>query len=158
MCPASSFESKTPHRAARHYAAGVEDLATGTALRPNAQFRIGSITKTFVATIVLQLVGEGRLSLDEPVAQRLPRLLSNGARITVRQLLNHSSGLPDYTNDPELLAGIVQNRVWHPRELIAIAAEAPAAVYPRQRLVVLQHQLHRGGSAHRSGYRPPAGP
>lgn len=119
-----------PHRAARQYTAGVDDLATGAALRPTAQFRIGSITKTFVATIVLQLVGEGRLRLDEPVAQRLPRLLSNGAQITVRQLLNHTSGLPDYANDPELLAGIVQNRVWHPRELIAIAAKHPQLFPP----------------------------
>ena len=119
-----------PHHAARHYTAGVQDLATGTALRPTARFRVGSITKTFVATIVLQLVGEGRLRLDEPVAHRLPRLLTNGARITVRQLLNHTSGLPDYANDPELLAGIVQNRVWRPRELIAIAAKHPQLFPP----------------------------
>lgn len=119
-----------PHRAARRYTAGVDDLATGSALRPNAQFRIGSITKTFVATIVLQLVGEGRLRLDEPVAQRLPRLLRNGARITVRQLLNHTSGLPDYANDPELLAGIIQNRVWHPRELVAMAEKHPQLFAP----------------------------
>lgn len=118
------------HYAARHYAAGVDALATGTALRPNAQFRIGSITKTFVATIVLQLVGEGRLKLDEPVAQRLPRLLTNGARITVRQLLNHTSGLPDYTTDPELFAGIVMNRVWHPRELVALAEKHPQLFAP----------------------------
>jgi D-alanyl-D-alanine carboxypeptidase len=118
------------HSTARDYTAGVDDLTTGTALRPNAQFRVGSITKTFVATIILQLVGEGRLSLDEPVAQRLPRLLRNGAQITVRQLLNHTSGLPDYANDPELLAGIVQNRVWHPRELIAIAAKHPQLFPP----------------------------
>src|SRR5450432_3647102 len=91
-----------PPRAARSFAAGVSDLATGANLRPAAQFRIGSITKTFVATIVLQLVGEGRLRLDEPVARRLPGLLANGEQITVRQLLNHTSGLPDYTGDPEL--------------------------------------------------------
>src|ERR1700710_2502773 len=65
------------HSTARDYTAGGDDLTTGTALRPGAKFRIGSITKTFVATIILQLVGEGRLSLDEPVAQRLPRLLRN---------------------------------------------------------------------------------
>lgn len=119
-----------PHRAARHYAAGVDALATGTALRPNAQFRIGSITKTFVATLVLQLVGEGRLKLDEPVAQRLPGLLANGDRITVRQLLNHTSGLPDYTTDPELFAGIIMNRVWHPRELVALAEKHPQLFAP----------------------------
>lgn len=114
-----------PHRAARSFAAGVGDLATGAALRPAAQFRIGSITKTFVATIVLQLAGEGRLRLDEPVARRLPGLLANGEQITVRQLLNHTSGLPDNTGDPELFAGIRQNRLWEPRELVALAERQP---------------------------------
>ena len=108
-----------PGRPARSYAAGVADLAAGSALRPTAEFRVGSITKTFVATIVLQLVGEGRVTLDEPVARRLSGLLRNGDRITVRQLLNHTSGLPNYSDDPELFAGIVQNRIWTPRELVA---------------------------------------
>ena len=111
--------------AARSSAAGVSDLATGAKLRPAAQFRIGSITKTFVATIVLQLVGEGRLRLDERIARRLPGLLTNGEQITVRQLLNHTSGLPDYTGDPELFAGIRQNRLWEPRELVALAERQP---------------------------------
>jgi D-alanyl-D-alanine carboxypeptidase len=119
-----------PHRAARHYAAGVGDLATGTALRPGARFRVGSITKTFVATVVLQLVGEGGLRLDEPVARRLPGLLANGEQITVRQLLNHTSGLPDYTGDPELFAGIDANRLWQPRELVALAERHPQLFQP----------------------------
>jgi D-alanyl-D-alanine carboxypeptidase len=119
-----------PRRAARSYAAGVGDLATGAGLRPTAQFRIGSITKTFVATIVLQLVGQGRLTLDEPIAQRLPGLLANGEQITVRQLLNHTSGLPDYTQNPDLFAGIVQNRVWAPRELVTLAQKYPQEFAP----------------------------
>ncbi len=119
-----------PQRAARRFAVGVGDLATGAALRPDAQFRIGSITKTFVASVVLQLVGEGRLRLDEPVAHRLPGLLPNGDGITVRQLLNHTSGLPDYTQDPELFAGIVKNRVWEPRELVALAQKHPQLFAP----------------------------
>lgn len=118
------------HHAARNHAAGVDDLATGTALRPTARYRVGSITKTFVATVVLQLVGEGRLGLDEPVAKRLPGLLSNRPRITVRQLLNHTSGLPDYVEDPELFAGISQNRLWKPRELVAMADKHPQVFAP----------------------------
>jgi len=112
-------------RPARLSTSGVSDLASQAVLRPAAQFRIGSITKTFVATAVLQLVGEGRLELDEPVARRLPGLLANGDQITVRQLLNHTSGLPDYTADPELFAGIADNRVWEPRELVALAEKQP---------------------------------
>lgn len=144
-------------RAARNFAAGVGDLPTGAALRPAAQFRIGSITKTFVASIVLQLVGEGRLGLDEPVARRLPGLLANGGQITVRQLLNHTSGLPDYTADPELFAGIVENRVWEPRELVALAARHPQLFPPGSAWRYSKHQLHRRGSAGRSGYRPSPG-
>jgi D-alanyl-D-alanine carboxypeptidase len=121
---------KDAHQAARNYAVGVDELATGTALRSTARYRVGSITKTFVATIVLQLVGEGRLRLDEPVAKRLPGLLSNGRRITVRELLNHTSGLPDYTEDPKLLAGIVKNRVWAPRELVAMGDKRPQLFAP----------------------------
>jgi D-alanyl-D-alanine carboxypeptidase len=114
----------------RLLAAGAADLATGAALRPHARFRVGSITKTFVATVVLQLVGEGRLSLDEPVGRRLPGLLANGDTITVRQLLNHTSGLFNYTADPTVLQGLVQNRVFTPRELVAIAETNPSTAAP----------------------------
>jgi D-alanyl-D-alanine carboxypeptidase len=112
---------KDVNQSARSHAAGVDELVTSTPLRPTARYRVGSITKTFVATIVLQLVGEGRLRLDGPVATWLPGLISGGSQITVRQLLNHTSGLPDYVEDPELFAGIVKNRVWKPRELVAMA-------------------------------------
>ena len=121
---------KDPHFAARRYAAGADDLSTGTQLRSAARYRAGSITKTFVATIVLQLVGEGRIRLEERVANQLPGLLSNGHRITVRQLLNHTSGLPDYAEDPELFAGILKNRVWEPWELVAMADKHPQLFAP----------------------------
>jgi len=119
-----------PRGAARQYSAGVDNLTTGTELRPAARYRVGSITKTFVATAVLQLVGEGRLRLDDPVAQLLPHLLANGEQITVRQLLNHTSSLPDYTADPELFAGVAENRVWQPRELVALAERQPQLFTP----------------------------
>ncbi|WP_207211862.1 serine hydrolase domain-containing protein [Promicromonospora panici] len=59
-------------------------------------FRIGSITKTFVATAILQLVDEGSIELDEPIETYLPTVVPNGANVTVRQVLNHTSGLYDY--------------------------------------------------------------
>ncbi|ONH61338.1 serine hydrolase [Frankia sp. CcI49] len=118
------------HNRIRQVAAGVTDLATGAPLRPQAKVRIGSITKTFVATVALQLVGEGRLTLDQPVERRLPGLLRDGNRITVRQLLNHTSGLFDYTADPKLLAGITANRVFAPAELVAIAETHPSSFAP----------------------------
>ncbi|MFE6051872.1 serine hydrolase domain-containing protein [Kitasatospora sp. NPDC056446] len=78
---------------------GVSDLATGAPVRTDGRFRAGSITKMFTATTVLQLVGEGRIGLDDPVERHLPGVVPNGAGITLRQLLNHSSGLWDPTNE-----------------------------------------------------------
>lgn len=83
--------------------AGVADPATGEPIVWNSRHRIESTTKTFVATVVLQLVGEGRLGLDDPVQRWLPGLLDgngdDGTAVTVRQLLGHTSGLPDYADD-----------------------------------------------------------
>jgi D-alanyl-D-alanine carboxypeptidase len=107
-------------------AGGYSNLKQKTRLRTSDRFRVGSVTKTFVATVVLQLVGEGKLSLDDTVEQRLPGVVPNGKAITVRQLLNMTSGLFDYLNDGDttvddkLLAGDLTYR-WAPLELIAIS-------------------------------------
>ncbi|MGW3726013.1 serine hydrolase domain-containing protein [Streptomyces sp. NPDC000851] len=69
-------------------------------MRPGDRFRIISTSKTFVATVVLQLAGEGRLSLNDTVEDWLPGVVSGngneGGTITVRQLLQHTSGLFNY--------------------------------------------------------------
>ncbi|HEU5026382.1 MAG TPA: serine hydrolase domain-containing protein [Spirillospora sp.] len=79
---------------------GVGDVRDRTPVPRDSRFRIGSVTKTFVATVVLQLVGEHRVVLDAPVERYLPGVIrghgNDGRRITVRQLLQHTSGLPDY--------------------------------------------------------------
>jgi D-alanyl-D-alanine carboxypeptidase len=75
---------------------GVAELGTTRPIPVDDRFRAGSITKTFVATVVLQLVAEGRLRLEDPVESWLPGVVPNGRRITVRQLLNHTSGVFDY--------------------------------------------------------------
>src|SRR3954470_22009929 len=80
-------------------ASGAARLDPRQPLRPAARFRVGSVTKSFVATVALQLVGEGRLRLDDTVDRWLPRLVPNGDGITVRMLLNHTSGLFNYTDD-----------------------------------------------------------
>ena len=74
-------------------ATGLANLATGEPLAAEHRFRIGSVTKIFVAALVLQLVAEGLLELDGDAAPF-------AAGITVRQLLNHTSGLPDFVGDP----------------------------------------------------------
>ncbi|MFJ7146860.1 serine hydrolase domain-containing protein [Streptomyces sp. NPDC100445] len=74
---------------------GVGDLETGQGVPSDAHIRIGSISKVFTATIVLQLAAEHRIDLDEPVQQYLPGVLPAGLpSVTVGQLLNHTSGLP----------------------------------------------------------------
>ncbi|MEI5102741.1 serine hydrolase domain-containing protein [Streptomyces sp. PmtG] len=82
---------------------GVGDLATRRPVPRNGHLRLGSTTKTFVATVVLQLVGEKRISLDQTVERLLPGVVSgagnDGRTITVRDLLRHTSGLSDYLYD-----------------------------------------------------------
>ena len=87
------------------------------------RFRVGSITKTFVAVVVLQLVGEHRLALGDTVERWLPGLIPDGGRITLRQLLAHRSGLADYADDAVFVRRTVAQprRLWTPRELVAVA-------------------------------------
>lgn len=74
--------------------AGVGDVVTGAVPDTAGRFRIGSVSKTFTATLVLKLAAKGRLALDDPIAKYLPGLLPYPEPITVRQLLQHTSGLP----------------------------------------------------------------
>lgn len=103
-------------------AAGVGDMAAGSPLTPQHRFGIGSIAKTFVATVVLQLVTSGRLSLDDSVEAHLPGVVDNGRGVTVRQLLNHTSSIPDYFL--ACLSGD-RDRAWMPRELVALSSDGP---------------------------------
>ncbi|WP_328956711.1 serine hydrolase domain-containing protein [Kitasatospora purpeofusca] len=124
-------------------AVGTSDLATGQPVRPDGRFRIGSVTKPFVSTVVLQLVGEGRLRLDDPVERHLPGVVPNGGAISVRQLLNHTSGLYDYTEDPRffyqdeasLRDYALGDRRWQdyrPEQLVAIGVAHPPYFAPGQ--------------------------
>ncbi len=117
-------------------AIGVGDVRNGTAPRPDARFRAGSITKTFVATAVLQLVAEDRLRLDDTVEHWLPGLVdgkgNDGRRITLRMLLNHTSGLFDYTTDKELGQAYERDpsRRLVPRALVRVAVSHPPLFPP----------------------------
>ena len=87
---------------------GLADTATGEPASEDDRFRIASNTKAFTATVLLQLVGEDRLSLDDTVARWLPGVLTgHGYRrdqITDRQLLNHTSGVHDPATTREFFA------------------------------------------------------
>lgn len=109
------------------YTAAYGDAASGgPAATVNDSFRIGSITKTATATVILELVDEGALSLDDTVADVLPDLASEYpdiADITVQQLLSMTSGIADYINLPDTVAAVVvedPSTVWEAEELIAI--------------------------------------
>ena len=106
-------------------AAGYADTRTKRRMRPSDRFRIGSVTKTFVATAILQLAGEGKLSLDDSVERWLPGEVPNGGAITVRQLLTMTSGIFDYLNDGDdtvLRRELADPGMrWAPSDLVAIA-------------------------------------
>ncbi|GAA3638433.1 serine hydrolase domain-containing protein [Kineosporia mesophila] len=103
--------------------AGLADIATGRPLTARDQFEIGSNTKTFMSTLALQLVDRHQLRLDAPVAKYLPGVVPNGKNITVRMLLNHTSGLFSYTGDEDFFAQLTEDpqRVWTEQELLDVA-------------------------------------
>ncbi|MEU4983117.1 serine hydrolase domain-containing protein [Streptomyces sp. NPDC021969] len=127
-------------------AAGVADIATGRPVTPDMRHRVGSITKTFTAAAVLQQVEQGRIALDAPIGRYLPGLLPDGRgeTVTVRMLLNHTSGLAEYLPHaysslkalPALADTGPQSLDEHrftrfdPDELIALGLAAPAVGPP----------------------------
>ncbi|MET0233959.1 MAG: serine hydrolase domain-containing protein [Kibdelosporangium sp.] len=115
----------------RNYTAGVGDLTTKSRVPQNGRVRLGSNTKMFTAVVVLQLVGEGKIGLDDPIEKYLPNLVRaegvDGRTITVRELLQHTSGLADY--DQKLLTDLFDMHTYYePRELVdAALTEKPEA-------------------------------
>lgn len=117
-------------------ASGIAELGTSRPVPVGGRFRIGSVTKTFVATVVLGLAGRGRLRLDDTVEHWLPGTITNGDRITLRHLLQHTSGVFDFVArfgelfpTPEDLLR-QRYRTWSPSELVALAAEMPPVFEP----------------------------
>lgn len=115
--------------------AGVSRLGGHRPIGPDDPFRVGSLTKTFVASLVLQLVAEGRLGLDDTLERRLPGAVPRGGEITVRQLLRHTSGLPDLGTGRDgsaLLARLRADRrhVFTPAELVRSVAREPLRFRP----------------------------
>ena len=117
-------------------AVGKGSLETGQAPPMDGEVRVGSNTKTFVAVVVMQLVQEGKVGLDEPIETYLPGLIKgegiDGSKITVRQLLQHTSGLPEYTDTTPGSGDIFQVKDHYipPRDLLGTALGKPAAFEP----------------------------
>jgi CubicO group peptidase (beta-lactamase class C family) len=107
-------------------AAGMGDIETNIPMSPHDKFRAGSLTKPFIAAVVLQLVEEGRFSLDDPMTAVLPESITgkfaDSDQITVRMLLNHTGGLPDFMDlaGPEIMANLTKS--WEAEEFLDFAA------------------------------------
>ncbi|MFJ7243082.1 serine hydrolase domain-containing protein [Kitasatospora sp. NPDC098652] len=116
----------------RTYTAGVGDVTTKAKVPRDGQLRAGSNTKPFTAVVVLQLVAEGKVSLDASVDTYLPGLVRgdgiDGRNITVRQLLQHTTGLPEYFDHDTVLND--SKRYYEPRELLGTALAKKAHFAP----------------------------
>jgi D-alanyl-D-alanine carboxypeptidase len=113
-------------------AVGLARLDPSRRLHPQDQARVGSITKTVIAVVALQLAHEGKLDLEDSIEEWLPGMVPGGSAITLRMLLNHTSGIFNYTDDPDFFAKAFTDpyRAWTPRELIDLALGNPPLFRP----------------------------
>jgi D-alanyl-D-alanine carboxypeptidase len=115
--------------------AGLGEVEAGTPMRPDDKFRAGSIAKAFVSVVTLQLVEEGLFSLDDPLPAVLPPSIAtrfpDSDKITVRMLLNHSSGIPEWIS-PAVEEEIASDptKVWEVNEFLDLAAGQPPYFAP----------------------------
>ncbi|MDQ3587397.1 MAG: beta-lactamase family protein [Actinomycetota bacterium] len=124
-------------RHARLHRAGVAVIRRGRPrrIRRSDRMRIASVTKAYGGAIALQLVGRGALSLDAPVESSLPDLPSRWRGVTLRQLLGHTSGVPDYGTSPEFARQLEAEprKRRSPRELVNFVADRPLEFPPGSR-------------------------
>ncbi|MDQ3665440.1 MAG: beta-lactamase family protein, partial [Acidobacteriota bacterium] len=110
---------------------GIANLELGVPVEPDMVFRLGSVTKQFTAVAILMLAEQGKLSLDDDITKFLPDYPAKTQRITVEQLLNHTSGIKSYTSLPEWLS------MWRKdselNELIGLFKDKPADFAPSER-------------------------
>ncbi|MFE4589680.1 serine hydrolase domain-containing protein [Streptomyces laurentii] len=122
---------------------GVHDLTTGRPADPDARFRAGSVTKVFTAAVVLQLASEGRIDLDRPARAYLPDLIpATYGEVTVRQLLNHTHGIPAAEMPGDTVEEWYARRLdtHDPRAMVRSATARPREFAPGEK----QHYLNIG--------------
>jgi D-alanyl-D-alanine carboxypeptidase len=112
--------------------AGYADQSAHISMRASDRYRIASVTKAFVSVLILQLEAEGKLDIDDPVAKYLPGVVPNGSAITLRELMNHTSGLFNYTDDDAFVNDPFTSfsRAWTPAQLLAVAFAHPPTFAP----------------------------
>lgn len=111
-------------------ARGLADIGGARPIAPDTVFRLGSITKQFAAAVIVQLVQEGKLSLDDPLSKFLPDYPQQGASATVRQLLQHTSGIQSYTDMPGVMNPVSTTLPRTTTELVALFRDAPTVSKP----------------------------
>ncbi|MEK5246840.1 serine hydrolase domain-containing protein [Bacillus sp. FSL R9-9530] len=116
------------------YAAGVANLSTKKPMETDFRFRIASVTKTFTATVVLQLAGENRLNLDDSIEKWLPGVIQGNGydakQITIRQILNHTSGIAEYSRTKEADFFKNRNKSFTAEDLVKLGLSLPPDFAP----------------------------
>lgn len=122
-----------PHREVHSF--GVRNLKGGLPMRANDRMRLASTSKAFSGAVALSLVSKGDLSLNDTIGERLPSLPDAWSEVTLRQLLNHTSGLPDFTEDPDFLAALQASPedAPRPRKLLSFVEDEPLRFEPGSR-------------------------
>lgn len=113
----------------RYFAAGWHDRESGIPAKPQALFKIASISKLYDAVAVTKLVRDGRLSLDKTIADYLPELegrIENAEKITLRLMIQHRSGIPNFTDAPNFWAAPPESY----EESLALILDKPANFEP----------------------------
>lgn len=117
------------------YRAGVAETGTGRPVKATDHMRIASTAKAYSGAVALHLVDCGKLRLNDTIGKVLPRLPRAWHRVTLRQLLNHTSGLPDFSADPSFVDLVTENprRHFDSRRLLDFVAEEPLVFRPGAR-------------------------
>ena len=112
---------------------GLADVEGKKPIVPDTVFRLGSITKQFTAAAILRLVEQGKLSLDDPLSKFISGYPAPGGAATVRQLLNHTSGIMDYTEIPGFMAEANTNKAYTTEQLVALFKDLPGPFKPGEK-------------------------
>jgi D-alanyl-D-alanine carboxypeptidase len=108
---------------------GLASLELGVPIAPDMVFRIGSVTKQFTAVAILMLEEQGKLRLDQKISEILPDYpKAQGEQVSIEQLLNHTGGIPNYTDDPEFWK-FAKDKV-EPARMLALFADKPLGFKP----------------------------
>ncbi len=109
---------------------GMADLEWSVSNTPDAKFRLGSITKQFTATAVLQLANQGKLSVQDPACKYFEGCPETWKKITIHQLLSHTSGIPSYTDDPGFVKPQFLRVPKSPSEVLLLSKDKPLEFTP----------------------------